>query len=256
MPRSRAEKSARKRDLKFRMSTKDGAYMARCTVSDPQTGRPCGRPTARASGKGLSAFTCRYHQQHRQRHGSTWCKSPRATTLKPYLLAALAYIEVRHNDPYIGGALAGLKAKMQAAGPAELATRLTGLPPSQRADIALARLREAEIAPERLLAIVLAIHALVEDAPAIAHRTGEWITVAIAKAAHRLASGTHRNWSVPQHDGAIQQVALHKYPRSSGLVLRYLGAALVKECEWVIDQHLAPVVGLKVARYGPHRVAQ
>jgi hypothetical protein len=123
------------------------------------------------------------------------------------------------------------------------ATRLGGLPPAQRSRIALARLREAGIKPERLLAITLAVHALIKHDPAKAHRIKEWRIVAIAKAAHRLASGDHRVWEVRDEGGrVVQRTELHTYPRSSGRVLRYLGEAIERECDWVIDKHLDEVV--------------
>lgn len=120
----------------------------------------------------------------------------------------------------------------------------------QRTKVCLARLRERRIAPERLLAIALAVHALIEDAPESCHRIRDWRIVAIAKAAHRLASGTHKVWPVPQPDGRVKHIEMHAYPRSSGRVLRHLGEMIEKECELVIDRHLAAVVALKRATGG------
>jgi hypothetical protein len=146
---------------------------------------------------------------------------------------------------------------MVASGPTEIATRLRGLPPNQRARIALARLREARIEPERLLAIVLAVSALIEDAPSAVHRTREWRIVAIAKAVHRLASGYHRVWEVRDDSGRVaQRSEMHAYPRSSGRVLRYLGEMIEKECELVIDHYLATVLALKAARKGSATAAR
>lgn len=219
--------------------------MPRCTVTDPTTGKPCGRPTARAAKKGLSAFHCRYHQQHKQRHGSHWCKSPSAVTLKPYLIAAMSFIGAHRTDPFISAAVTGMGGIMASAGPIEIATRLKGLPPKRRAEIALARLRESNQKPERLLAFPLAVAALIEDMPETVHRTTEWRIVAIAKAAHRLASGTHRIWPVVQPDGRTKHIEMHAYPRSAGRVLRYLGEMIEKECELVIAHHLSGVLALK-----------
>jgi len=247
--RSRDAQQKRARKLRARIAAID-AYMPRCTIPDPVTGSACGRPTARAAKNGLSAFTCRYHQQHKQRHGSHWCKTPSAVTLNPYLSAALSFIGAHRADPFISAALTGTGDIMASAGPVEIATRLTGLPPEQRARIALARLREANIKPERLLAIPLAIAALIENAPATVHRTTEWRIVAVAKAAHRLASGTHRQWPVAQPDGRVKHIEMHAYPRSSGRVLRHLGEMIEKECELVIDHHLSEVLALKAARVG------
>jgi len=133
------------------LTSSEDNYFARCTVPNPATGAACGRPTSRAAREGLSAFICRYHQQHKQRHGSHWCKSPSAAMLNPYLSAALSFIGVHRTDPFVRAALTGMGGIMASAGPVEIATRLTGLPPAQRARIALARLREANIKSERLL---------------------------------------------------------------------------------------------------------
>jgi hypothetical protein len=160
----------------------------------------------------------------------------------------VSFIGAHRADPFISAALTGMGGIMASAGPVEIATRLTGLPPAQRARIALARLREANIKLERLLAIPLAVAALIEEAPATVHRTTEWRIVAIAKAAHRLASGTHRIWPVAQPDGRTKHIEMHAYPRSSGRVLRHLGEMIEKECELVIDHHLSEVLALKAVR--------
>lgn len=237
----------RARILQERIAGKTRGFLLRCTIPNPVTGKPCGRPTSRAQGAGLSAFTCRFHQQHKQRHGSHWCKSPPSPMLTPYITAALKFIGSQREAPFVAAALTGLSALMASAGSVEPATRLRGLTPKRRAKIALARLREAGVKPERLLAIAVAVRALIADAPEKCHRVSEWRIVAIAKAAHRLASGTHRQWPLHQPDGSVKHIVLHAYPRSSGRVLRYLGTMIEKECEWVIERHLTKVVALKRA---------
>lgn len=233
--------------LNDRLNASSLNHLSYCTISDPYTGQPCGRPTSRAARSGLSAFVCSYHQQHKQRHGSHWCKSPSAASLQGYVTAALRIISANQEAPFVAAALSGLSALMASAGPVEPATRLRGLSPERRAKIALARLRQADIKPERLLAIAVAVHALIADAPEKCHRVSEWRIVAVAKAAHRLASGTHRQWPLHQPDGRVKHIVLHAYPRSSGRVLRHLGTMIEKECEWVIARHLAEVVALKRA---------
>jgi hypothetical protein len=141
---------------------------------------------------------------------------------------------------------------MTSAGPVEIATRLRGLPPERRAQIALARLRDAEIKPERLLAIPLAVRALTKEAPGTIHNVPEWRTVAVAKAAHRLASGTHKAWELAQPNGTTKTIEMHAYPKSSGLVLRHLGHLIEQEADLVLQHHLDAVLALKVTRYGPH----
>jgi hypothetical protein len=154
-------------------------------------------------------------------------------------------------DRYISHALAALGALMASAGPADIATRLRGLPAERRARIALARLREAGVHPERLLAITIAVHSLIEEAPQVVHRIREWRIVAIAKACHRLAS-VYRPWTFIGADGRVRRAAKQAYPRSAGRVLRSLGEMIERESGWVTEKHLAAVLALKVARYGVH----
>lgn len=256
MPRSMAGAARRAAKLKACVVSNAHDHLPRCAVSDPKTGKACGRPTARAARQGLNAFTCRYHQQFKQRHGSHWCRSPSAETLRPYTTAASELLKSKAGDPFVVAAFAGLSLTMASAGPVEIATRLRGLPPEQRARVALARLRNAGMPPARLIAICLAVHALFEDAPELVHRTREYRIVAIAKAAHRLASGTHKVWSVAQTDGRLKHVEMHAYPRSSGRVLLYLGEMIEKECEWVIERDLKEVVAIKRAKGSTDRVRE
>lgn len=243
MARSLEGRRRRINKLNAHLASDRRDHFPKCTVIG------CGRPTQRATRTGLAIALCRKHQLHRQRHGSPFCPSPSARTLKPYLIAAAALIEAHRNDPYIHQAVAELRDRIEFAGPAIIATRLRGMPPAQRARVALARLRESGIEPERLLAIAVAVHALIEDNPAVTHRIADWRVVAIAKAAHRLASGYHRVWEVRNDSGRIvQRTELHAYPRSSGRVLRYLGEAIEKPCEFVIEQHLTKVLALKTAQ--------
>ena len=248
MSRSPEGRRRRANRLKARIVSNANDHFPKCTIIG------CGQPTQRAAKTGLAIALCRKHQLHRQRHGSPFCPSPSASVLKAYLRAGSELIELRRDDPYINAALAGIRDLTETAGPVVIATRLRGLPPDHRAKVALARLREAGVKPERLLAIAVAVHALIEDNPAATHRIPEWRIVAIAKAAHRLASGYHRVWNLEDANGRlVQRTEWRAYPRSSGRVLRHLGDAIEKQCEWVIDQHLAQVVALKVARDGEQR---
>jgi len=233
----------RLRELKARIASDASDHFPKCVIIG------CGQPTPRAEKVGLGIALCRKHQRHRQRHGSPICASPSAKLLKPYLRAANYLIRLKDTDPYVSAARAGLLGLMATAGPVEIATRLRGLLPAQRARVALARLREAGVMPERLLAIAVAVHALIEDNPTATHRISDWTLVAIAKSAHRLSSGTHIKHELRDDSGKLlSRTALHAYPRSSGRVLRHLGRAIENQCEWVIDRHLAEVVALKNAR--------
>src|SRR5262245_29442917 len=116
MPRSVEGRLRRIAVLRARAASSQPNYLPTCTIPHPVSGKPCGRPTARAARKGLNAFTCRYHQLHRQRHGSAWCKSPTAATLKPYIKAALRYVESHSKDPYVTSALSGVRSLLDGAG--------------------------------------------------------------------------------------------------------------------------------------------
>lgn len=206
----------------------------------------------RAEGIGLASFHCRRHVEHRARHGSHWHTTYSAAELKPYLAAAKSYIDLKANsDAHIKAAIRNLELLLLEAGRSEIATRLKGMSARRRAAIALARLREAGIAPQRLLVIVLAVHGLIEEDPG-SHRTKEFRIVQIAKALHRLASGYHRVWELQDHDGRSRRIQLHAFPRSSGRVLRLLGKLIDEPCEWAVEKHLAEIIALKVKRSGRH----
>lgn len=212
----------------------------------------CGKVTMRAQGTGLAAFHCRKHVEHKARHGSHWQRTYRAAELKPYVAAATSYVRLRaESDRFIKQALTDIELLLEEAGPTEIATRLKGMSATRRARIALARLRVAGIKPERFVAIVLAVTALIEEDPG-SHRTKEFRVVQIAKALHRLASGYHRVWELQDQKGRSQKIELHAFPRSSGPVLRLIGKAVEEPCEWVVEKHLSAVLALKVKRYGPH----
>jgi hypothetical protein len=74
----------------------------------------------------------------------------------------------------------------------------------------------------------MAVSALIED-DAGSHRVTEYRIAQVAKAAHRLASGTDRHWDFPLDNGSTAPLAFHAYPRSSGRVLRVIGKA-IEEC--------------------------
>ena len=245
MPRANRQRYIRRQDLKRRAGSAVENFMPRCAILG------CGRPTMRAAKQGLDAYHCRFHVDHKARHGSHWHKSYRATDLKPYLAAAALWIAGHRSDPWVTATLASVHGLMEAAGHAAKATELRGRPPRERARIALARLREAGVKPERLLAIHLAVSALIKEDPG-SHRVKEFRIVQTAKAAHRLASGYHQSWDVPLPDGRPGKYEIHAYPRSSGRVLRHLGEMIEDACDHVTDRHLSAVLALKVERDGRH----
>ena len=237
---------ARKQKLREVIALAPLTGAARCAIPG------CGRPTMKAAAQGLAAFHCRRHVDHRARHGSHFHGTYRASELKPYLVAAISYVRVRaETDPFVVAAVAAVGAAMEGAGPTELATRLRGMPASQRAKRAVARLRAANVAPERIVSIILAVRALIEEDPG-SHRVNEFRTVQAMKAIHRLASGTHKYWEVEDCHGRKGRTEMHAFPKSTGPVLRLMGRVLEEPCELVVDKHLARVIALKVKRYGRH----
>jgi hypothetical protein len=205
-----------------------------------------------AARTGLAAFHCRRHVEHRARHGSHWHGTYRAADLRPYLAAATSYVGTRkETDRFIAASIAAVRTAMELAGPTELATRLMGMPARKRAKIAVARLRAASIGPERIVSIVFAVTALIKEDPG-SHRVKEFRTVQIAKATHRLASGSHWAWELQDAYGRPRRSEMHVFPRSTGPVLRIMGRMLEEPCEVAIDKHLAAVLALKIKRYGRH----
>lgn len=204
----------------------------------------------KAAQKGLAPHHCRKHIEHKARHGSYWLNTYTAAELRPYLSAATAYIGLRAaSDKFIAAAVSAVRSALNEAGPVEIATRLKGMSAAKRAKIALARLRVANVTPERIISIVIAVTALGEER---SHRTKEFRTVQICKAIHRLASGTHKRWVTHDHQGRERRTELHAFPRSSGPVLRLMGQMLEEPCELVVEKHLAGVLAYK-ERYGRRR---
>ena len=140
---------------------------------------------------------------------------------------------------------------MARSGPVDPAMNLRGHA-AYRAKIAFARLREAGIKAERLLAIYLGVVALIEDDLG-SHHIREFRLVQAAKVAHRLASGTHRRWEMwsPTTGGTVP-VVLHAYPESSGIVLRRIGEVLEEACGEAAEAATTAIIELKTKTYGPH----
>lgn len=242
-------RSRRAQTIKRRVaSTHSTDFHATCAIP------ACGRPTMRAAGVGLAPFHCRRHVEHRARHGSLWRTSFRASELRPFVTAAIAYVGLRaSNDKFIAAAIGDMRRVLEDAGLVEIATRLKGMSATKRAKIGLARLRVEGVPPQRIVSIVLAVAALIE-ADATAPRAKEFQTVQTCKAVHRLASGTHRVWVVEDHQGRKRRTEMHAFPKSTGRVLREMGQMLEKPCEWVIEKHVAGVLAHR-QRYGRPRAA-
>jgi hypothetical protein len=240
-----AAQRQRKAHLVARITSSAEDHFAKCTIPG------CGRPTRRAAKLGLSASMCTYHVQRAARFGSPWAETIRATDLRPYLATATRWIAERWADPFISHTLLCLGGLLWGAGPTESATNIKRRSAAYRARMAFARLRDAEVKPERLLAIHLATAALIAD-DRDSHQVREFRIVQTAKAAHRLSSGTHWRWDFPLPNGGTAPAALHVYPKSSGRVLRLMGEELEALCDRVTSRDLEAIRQLKLEKYGPH----
>lgn len=240
-----AAQRQRKAELVARVTSDAEDHFAQCTIPG------CGRPTRRAAKLGLSASLCTYHVQRAARFGSPWAETIRATDLKPYLATATRWIADRRTEPFIAHAILCLGGLLWGAGPTESAMNIKRRSAAYRARMAFARLRDAEVKPERLLALHLATAALIED-DRDSHRVREFRIVQTAKAAHRLSSGTHLSWDFPLPNGGSAPVVLHVYPKSSGRVLRLIGEELDAICDQVTSRDLEAVRRIKREKYGPH----
>ena len=210
----------------------------------------CVRPTMRAANRGLAVFHCRYHVQFKARHGSHWCPTYKAGELKPYVAAAFRWIEAKRERREVWLALSRLSGLLANAGKVEPAQNLKRAPTAARAKVAFARLREAGIKPERMLAIHLGMAALIKDDRG-SHGTEEFLLVQIAKALHRLASGTHKRWQIDTGRGVFP-ARFDAFPKSSGLVLRAIGAAMDECCREVVKVALEATIDLKRQKHGLH----
>ncbi len=214
--------------------------------------KPCSIPgCGRFSGGPLNLLHCRYHLQRKARHGSHWCLTYAASELKPYLQSAAGWIKANRDQPQIAMAIDWLRGLLKGSGRAELAHRIKGRPARQRARFAFARLHEAGIEPERLLRIYLAVCTLIED-DRDSHRVEEFRVVQVAKAVHRLASGTHQHWEFPLPNGTTTPLSRHTYPKSAGMVLRVMGREIEECCRAVADENLEEIRKLKRELFGPH----
>lgn len=203
-----------------------------------------------STGKGYAELHCRYHVQFKARHGSHWCPTYRAGELKPYVAAAKTWVRVNRKHPAVAMALAWLEGLLANAGRVEAAQSIKRKPASERAKIAFARLREAKVTPERILAIYLGVCALIEEDRG-SHRIKEFRIVQVAKALHRLASGTHRAWDFDTGKGVVP-IRMDAYPKSSGLVLRVMGNAIEECAGGVSGVALEPILNAKRERSGLH----
>lgn len=177
----------------------------------------CRRPTQTSAGNGHSSRYCKHHVEFRRRHGSYWFPSLRAADLEPFSKKAANWLKVHRDDIRAKQALRSIVSHLNGAGQVVNAYSLRRKSAKERARIAFARIRNADIPPRHILLRLLAVSACC-DAKGIDGRQREYRQVQYAKVVHRLASGTHKTTSgFPMPS---------KYPRSEGQVLRHMGVWL------------------------------
>jgi len=211
----------------------------------------CLRDTQAFAGRGLSQTYCTSHIRHLARHGSAHRNSYRASELKPYLWAAECWLKDNKDNSLVKRIETAFEALLNAAGPPEIATRMIRAKAKRKAKNALARMRVRKVKPIRLMAIVLATHAILEDDQSDSHRGGEFRQVQIARQAHRLAARfVPKGYEAKVKDGI--KWGFKNFPNSAGLVLRELGSQLDDLGGHLVDRALPRILEFKVQRWGHH----
>ena len=222
-----SRQQARRADIARRLSS-PASELSRCIVLE------CSNPTRAAAGEGFDRRLCRRHAEQYAVHGSPYRKSYTAAALKPHRDKARTWLRENDDHPAVKAARERVRILYRSAGPQVEAFRLKGLGPKERARKAWARLREAGVAPDRVLEAWLAL-AFATAADPEADTRPEFQRVQAAKLIHRLASGTHKQWVVDTGKGQTRIERLDVYPRSRGKVLRYLGEDIARACETLLD---------------------
>jgi len=203
----------------------------------------CGKPSRAATSKGLDRRYCRRHADHYSRHGDPLKGTYEGKVLARYRRKALRWLRDHADDAYAANAMLRVEGLMRRAGVHVEAFRLNGLSPADKANAHWARLREAGIAPENIVATWLAVEMVIACDPQPVTKR-EFRRVQAAKAVHRLASGTHKKWEYPvavqiHEKPKVRVVELHKYPQSRGLVLRRIGEQLEGAVELLAERYMA-----------------
>lgn len=222
-----SRRQSRREDIQRRIKTAPPEHK-HCIVLD------CASPTRASSGDGFDQRLCRRHAEHLSTHGSAFRKSYTAKELAPGRTKAKDWLKSNADSQACNMARERVRILYRTAGPLVPTYRLKGMPPKERSRKAWARLREALIAPERILEAWLAVSATIATDGEADTRL-EFRRVQAAKIVHRLASGTHKVWRTPVSGGREVTERLDVYPRSRGRVLRHLGDDIERACETLPD---------------------
>lgn len=212
----------------------------------------CPRWTSSAAGEGVGKRYCRKHQNAFQRHGHPTKGSYSLATLGPCRRAAYDWLRLNDRDQDARLAIEDV-AVLMASYMHEEAFRLRGLKPRERAGIAWARLRREGVPPVLPVAAWIGVEiAMQEDpAPILTPDFREYRRVQAAKVVHRLASGTHKEWGDPSLFPGSPEARTRRldvFPRSSGLVLRYIGSDLEKAVGSLARDRLGEILRFKIER--------
>ena len=200
--------STKRRPSRTAIGNDSNAALTRCSVPG------CGRLPEKRQGDGLSPTLCRYHREFKARHGSAFCRSPTGRQVRPYLGIAEAYVAEHLNDATIRHSLEQLKRHLETAGRIPSVAELPILSAEQKARGVLARLRESDVPPDRILAVTLGVMAAIKEQ--YVQPGGDYAKVAVAKALKRRASGNHGVYGPDSR--------WDHYPESRGRFLVELGA--------------------------------
>ncbi|MDF1610523.1 hypothetical protein PZ897_20270 [Hoeflea sp. YIM 152468] len=198
----------------------------------------CQHATQKAAGNGLSKTHCKAHVEFHRRHGSYWRRSYLAREIAPFRRAARQWLREHEGSPEVLDAIDQLDGLLFASGRPISAFNLNGRSSVDKAQTALARLREAGKTGEDLLEIALTISATVSELGP--RGNDEFLNVQVAKLAHRLASGTilKNHEGVPYSEiykGAKGSMFV-RYPRAAGGYMRLLGQAILKRASGALER--------------------
>ena len=225
----------------------------------------CNRGSMASSGDGWDARWCEYHRAKVARHGHPEAGTIPGPELAPYVETAERLIrqELAKGSLWVTHARTAVWGTMQSAGRAATVAEATQWGAHDKMRAVFARLREAGLPPERLMALCLGLNALITDNhwhPSSA----DYRITQLGKAILRRASGTHRRYEQPvakrvvgnnnviEYDGSTTTVVVRHYTKSSGQFLRHIGRAMEEACGDLSATMRPAIIAAKDAKYGRH----
>lgn len=181
--------------LERRIADTTDAAQHKCAVFE------CGERAGRASGEGLGRY-CRKHLKHWRRHGHPTTTSYRASDIAPFRDATSKWLRANRERREVANAIASLEQILAASGRAIEPRHLRGLAAKDRASAIWARIRDRQVSPEAILAIILGVSLCIAADPQRPSHA-EFRYVQVAKLLNRMGGGIVRRWEQPPlYDGA------------------------------------------------------